>query len=55
MTPHPAPDLLQINGNKDVISPLEKFPTYEEDEWHAPPGNVFRQTQPVSQDPTQYS
>jgi len=41
----PANTTKKINGNKDVMIPFEKFPSYDPSEpWEAPPGNVFRQT-----------
>ncbi|ODN06417.1 hypothetical protein Ocin01_00264 [Orchesella cincta] len=34
----------KINGNKDVIPPLERFPSYDpSDPWEVVPVNVFRQ------------
>jgi len=41
----PANTTKKINGNKDVMVPFERFPSYDpSDPWEPVPGNVFRQT-----------
>ena len=42
--------IVQINGNKDVMVPFERWPETEEDfgnPYEDPPRNIFRQFEPV--------
>lgn len=48
----PANTTKKINGNKDVVSPLERFPSYDpSDPWEVVPTNVFRQSKPDPEKP----